>query len=71
MAAKGVRVKIRLVSTGKTEKGKKTGYFYTTMKSKRNTTEKIKIKKFDSRAWNPKTKKCGMMLEFKEDMKFK
>jgi len=36
MAAKGVRIIIRLVSPGKTEKGKKTGYFYTTMKNKRN-----------------------------------
>lgn len=35
------REKIRLVSS------EKTGYFYTTVKNKRNTTEKIQIKKYD------------------------
>ncbi|OGT95705.1 MAG: 50S ribosomal protein L33 [Gammaproteobacteria bacterium RIFOXYB2_FULL_38_6] len=71
MANKGVRIKIRLVSTGKNAKGKKTGFFYTTTKNKHNTAEKITIKKFDPRTFDPATKKCGMMVEFKEDMKFK
>lgn len=60
------REKIMLLSTGKTQKGKPTGYFYTTHKNKRNTTEKLQIKKFDPRAWNPDTKQCGMYVPFKE-----
>ena len=41
MAKKEAREIIRLESTAKT------GYFYTTKKNKKNTTEKIKIKKYD------------------------
>ena len=41
MAKKGVRDKIKLVSTADT------GFFYTTMKNKRNTPGKMEIKKFD------------------------
>jgi large subunit ribosomal protein L33 len=71
MAAKGARIKIRLVSTGKNKKGKPTGHFYTTYKNKRNTSAKLLIKKFDPRAYDPNTGKIGMMLEYKEDTKFK
>ena len=39
--AKGAREKIRLVSSAGT------GHFYTTDKNKRNTPEKIEIKKYD------------------------
>jgi large subunit ribosomal protein L33 len=39
--AKGVREKIKLESTAGT------GHFYTTTKNKRNTPEKMLIKKFD------------------------
>lgn len=39
--AKGVREKIRLVSSAGT------GHFYTTSKNKRNMPEKMEIKKFD------------------------
>ncbi len=39
--AQSAREKIRLVSTAGT------GYFYTTMKNKRNTTGKMEIKKYD------------------------
>lgn len=39
--AKGVREKIRLVSSAGT------GHFYTTTKNKRNMPEKMQIKKFD------------------------
>lgn len=39
--AKGVRDKIRLVSSAGT------GHFYTTTKNKRNTPEKMEIRKFD------------------------
>ncbi|HBC71219.1 MAG TPA: 50S ribosomal protein L33, partial [Coxiellaceae bacterium] len=54
MASK-VREKIKLVSTGKTQKGKPTKTFYTTTKNKRQTTEKINIKKFDPKAYNSET----------------
>ncbi len=67
MASKSAREKIKLVSTGKTQAGKKTGIYYTTTKNKRNTTDKIKIVKFDRRAWNETTQKSGMRVEFKED----
>ncbi len=39
--AKAIREKIRLVSSAGT------GHFYTTTKNKRNTPDKIEIKKFD------------------------
>jgi len=39
--ASSTREKIKLVSTAKT------GFFYTTTKNKRNTTEKVIIKKYD------------------------
>ncbi|EHQ51451.1 MULTISPECIES: 50S ribosomal protein L33 [Ectothiorhodospira] len=39
--AKGVREKIRLVSSAGT------GHFYTTTKNKRNMPDKMEIKKFD------------------------
>ena len=65
MASK-IREKIKLVSTGKTEKGTKTGTYYTTTKNKRNVTEKLEMKKFDRRAFNPETKKTGMHVLFKE-----
>lgn len=42
--AKGNRVKVKLVS----EAG--TGYYYTTDKNPRNSTEKLRFKKYDPRA---------------------
>jgi len=66
MASK-VREKIKLVSTGKTRAGKPTGIYYTTKKNKRNSTEKIKMKKFDPRAFDAATGKIGIHVEFKED----
>lgn len=60
------REKIMLLSTGKTQDDKPTGTFYTTYKNKRNTTDKLAIKKFDPRAWNPQTNKYGMHVVFKE-----
>lgn len=39
--AKSAREKIKLVSTADT------GYFYTTSKNKRNTPDKMEMKKFD------------------------
>ncbi|MCP5465049.1 MAG: 50S ribosomal protein L33 [Deltaproteobacteria bacterium] len=52
MAKKGVREIIKMESTAGT------GYFYTTMKNKRNTTGKLQLKKYD-----PKARKH---VEFKE-----
>lgn len=54
MAAKGVREKIRLVSTAGT------GHFYTTFKNRRNTTGKLEMKKYD-----PVMKKHVMYKESK------
>lgn len=39
--AKSPTIQIKLVST------ENTGYFYTTKKNPRNTTEKIKLRKYD------------------------
>ncbi|NUN49666.1 MAG: 50S ribosomal protein L33 [Candidatus Brocadiae bacterium] len=39
--AKGIREKIKLVSTAGT------GYFYTTDKNKRNTPDKMEFRKYD------------------------
>ena len=66
MAGKG-RDKIKLVSTGKNKLGRKTGTFYTTTKNKRQNTEKLSKKKFDPRAFDPVTGKCGLHVIFKED----
>ena len=66
MAKTGPRIKIMLVSTGKTRKGQPTGYFYTTYKNTRNTTEKLNIKKFDPRHWDETTGKHGKTVLFKE-----
>jgi large subunit ribosomal protein L33 len=41
MAKSKIREKVRLVSTAET------GHFYTTVKNKRNTPEKLEMKKFD------------------------
>ncbi len=71
MAKSSVREKIKLVSTGKKKDGKSTGYYYTTVKNKRNTPDKMKIMKYDPRAWNAATGKYGMHVEFKENNKFK
>jgi large subunit ribosomal protein L33 len=61
-----MREKIKMVSTGTTQAGKKTGTFRTTTKNKRTTTEKLKQKHFDPRAFNPETGKCGMHVMFEE-----
>ena len=64
--ASSPREKIMLQSTGKNKAGKPTGTYYTTTKNKRNAEGKLGIKKFDPRAWNPKTGNCGMHVLFKE-----
>ena len=60
------REKVMLFSSGKTKSGKSTGTCYTTYKNKRNTTNKLNIRKFDSRAWNAETGQHGMHVLFKE-----
>lgn len=64
--SKTPRVKIMLQSTGTNQLGKPTKYCYYTYKNTRNTTEKMEINKFDPKAWNPETKKFGMVVAFKE-----
>lgn len=61
-----MREKIKMVSTGLNKKGKKTGTFRTTTKNKRTTTEKLKKKHYDCRAYNPETGKLGMHVIFEE-----
>jgi large subunit ribosomal protein L33 len=41
VAKEGPRIKIKMVSTADT------GYFYTTTKNRRTTTEKLQLKKYD------------------------
>lgn len=64
--ANTAREKVMLLSTGKNKNGKDTGYFYTTFKNKRNTTQKLELRKYDPRAWNPATQRFGMVVVFKE-----
>lgn len=61
-----MRDKVKLVSTGLTKKGKKTGTFRTTTKNKRTTTEKLKFNCYDKRAYNSATNKEGMHVLFEE-----
>lgn len=61
-----MRDKIKMVSTGTTKEGKKTGTFRTTSKNKRTMTEKFKKKYFDPRAYNTETGKSGMHVMFEE-----
>jgi large subunit ribosomal protein L33 len=61
-----MRDKIKMVSTGKTQAGKKTGTFRTTTKNKRTMTDKLKLKHYDPRAYNAETGKSGMHVLFEE-----
>jgi large subunit ribosomal protein L33 len=61
-----MREKVKMNSTGTTKAGRKTGTFRTTTKNKRTTTEKLKKKYFDPRAYNAETGKCGMHVIFEE-----
>ena len=64
--ASNVREKIMLESTGTDKFGKPTKYVYTKFKNKRNTADKIELKKYDPWAWDPATKKYGKHVLFKE-----
>lgn len=57
---------IKMLSTGKTKAGKPTGTFRTTTKNKKKTTEKLKMKHYDPRAYNATTDKNGMHVLFEE-----
>lgn len=61
-----MRDKIKMLSTGKTKKGKPTGTFKTTTKNKKKTTEKLKMKHYDPRAYNAETGQTGMHVLFEE-----
>ena len=61
-----MREKVKMNSTGTKKDGKKTGTFRTTTKNKRTTTDKLKKKYFDPRAYNTETDKCGMHVMFEE-----
>lgn len=61
-----MRDKIKMLSSGKTKEGKPTGTFKTTTKNKKKTTEKLKLKSYDKRAYNPETGKTGMHVLFEE-----
>ena len=61
-----MREKIKMVSTGTTKEGKRTGTFRTTTKNKRTTTEKLKMKHYDPLAYNATTGKNGMHVLFEE-----
>ena len=61
-----MRDKIKMVSTGVTKAGKKTGTFRTTSKNKRTMTEKFKKKYFYPGAYNTVTEKSGMHVMFEE-----
>lgn len=54
MAKKGAREVVKMVSTAKT------GFFYTTQKNRKNSTEKLELKKYD-----PKAKKHVVFKEGK------
>ncbi len=64
--ASNVREKVMLESTGVNKKGKPTRFFYTKYKNKRNTPDKIEIKKYDPWAWNAAIQQYGMHVIFKE-----
>ncbi len=61
-----MRDKVKMLSTGKTKLGKSTGTFKTTTKNKRKTTEKLKKKYFDKRAYDAKRDMVGFHVVFEE-----
>lgn len=61
-----MRDKIKMLSTGTTKDGKRTGTFRTTTKNKRTMADKFKKKYFDPRAYNAATGKTGMHVMFEE-----
>lgn len=65
MAKSNAREKVQLRSTGTKKDGKSTGYFKTTRVNKRKQ-EKLEVKMYDPRAYDPETNKTGMHVIFKQ-----
>ena len=61
----GARKKVMMVSEGKNQKGRPTKYAYYTVKGDRDPN-KLTLRKYDPRAYNPQTGKLGMHVVFKE-----
>ena len=61
-----MRDKIKMLSKGLNKAGRPTGTFRTTTKNKKKSTEKLKMKYYDPRAYNKETDKCGMHVMFEE-----
>lgn len=61
-----MRDKIKMLSTGKTKAGKPTGTFRTTTKNKKKTTDKLKMKHYDPRAYDEQSGKSGKHVLFEE-----
>ena len=61
-----MREKIALVSTGTRKDGKPTATIRTTYKNRRNTPDKLALKKFDPLAYDKETDKVGKHVLFKE-----
>lgn len=61
-----MRDKVKMLSTGTTKEGKKTGTFRTTTRNKRKSPEKYSYKSYDPRAYDAKTGKSGMHVQFEE-----
>jgi len=57
---------IKMLSTGTTKAGKRTGTFRTTTKNKKKTTEKLKQMHYDPRAYNEATGNNGKHVLFEE-----
>lgn len=66
MAKKKAFVKVRLVSTGKNEKGNPTGFTYYIKKNPKNITDKMAFRKYDPRAVNAETGRNGAHVQFEE-----
>ena len=58
------KIIVKLLSEGLTKDNKKTKYFYTTTKNKKS--KKIKLKKFDPKAYNETIGRNGKHVFFKE-----
>ena len=59
------RKKVMMVSEGKLKDGRLTKTAYYTTKGERDPN-KLKLRKYDPRAYNPATGKCGMHVTFNE-----
>jgi large subunit ribosomal protein L33 len=59
--SKKTTIVVRLVSTGKQADGSNSGFFYTTKRNPKTTTEKLEFRKYD-----PVTKKHEIFKERKE-----